>query len=83
MSITDTAKPDRAEMIASVDPEAERLCTVARTPYCKRLVFAVVMGEHFGAEDRREIRKLAGRGFTIEHITVAEVRKAPFGCKCK
>ena len=56
---------------------------VAIKPCCNRVVFAAVNLPHVvDAEMRREIGLLAAQGCSIEHRTVAEVRKSKWGCDC-
>ncbi len=59
----------------------EELCTVARKPCCKRIVFACA-NARLDVGMRREIRKLAGRGCTIEHMPAEAVRDGDWGCQC-
>jgi len=59
-------------------------CIIARAPCCKRLVYASVNeGRVLGIKEKREIVDMVIRGYTIEHMPAAEVRKADWGCKCK
>ena len=59
-------------------------CIIARAPCCKRLVFATVnQGRKLGAKEKREIADMVIAGYTIEHMTVVDVRKALWGCQCK
>jgi hypothetical protein len=59
-------------------------CIIARAPCCKRLVFASVNdGRKMELKTKREIAQMAIDGYSIEHMTVADVRKADWGCECK
>ena len=59
-------------------------CIVARTPCCKRLIFATVNdGRKLDIKTKREIADMVIEGYTLEHMTAAEVRKSDWGCECK
>ena len=59
-------------------------CVVARCLDCECLVFAAVNEPRvMDHETFKEIGQLAARGYRIKHMTVVEVRKSKFGCKCK
>jgi hypothetical protein len=59
-------------------------CIIARAPCCKRIVFATVNeGRTLGAKEKREIADMVIEGYLVEHMTVAAVRKAEWGCECK
>ena len=57
-------------------------CIIARLKCCGGIVFVVVNDTHVTKKDREEIGALAASGLAIEHLTVAEVRKKKWGCKC-
>ena len=64
-------------------------CIIARLKCCGGIVFVVVNDTHVTKKDREEIEarlriclKPAASGLSIEHLTVAEVRKQKWGCKC-
>lgn len=56
---------------------------VAIKPCCGRIVFAAVnLPRVIDTEVCKEIGDLVNRGCRIEHMPVAAVRKAKWGCKC-
>ena len=75
----------RVSTSGSVRPALDRDqtdCIIARLKCCGGIVFVVVNDTHVTKKDREEIGALAASGLAIEHLTVAEVRKKKWGCKC-
>jgi hypothetical protein len=60
-------------------------CVIARCGGCNRVIFAAVNTPTvMDKEQHQELARLIlFRGCAVEHITVAEVQKQQFGCKCE
>lgn len=56
---------------------------IARCDVCKRVVFATVnIPRVMDTEMFKDIGKLIKDGCSVEHMTIANVRKSAFGCRC-
>lgn len=56
---------------------------VCRCGGCKRVVYAAVNKPHvLDADQILDIGKIIKDGGTVEHMSVENVRKSDFGCKC-
>lgn len=63
--------------------EEKEDCIAVRHPGCKRLVFVAINEPHvMNTQVFKDISEMIKDGCTVEHMTLTQFRKEPFGCKC-